>query len=67
MCKDGHRYNNEDIFLLQATEFEGVAAKVPSSSISVLTKEYSVGSLNNTVYRDYRFNADLGKWVHKST
>jgi hypothetical protein len=66
MCKDGHRYNYEDIFPLQATEFEGVAAKVPSSSASVLTKEYGVGSLNNTVYGDHRFDADLGEWVYKS-
>ncbi|GAB7336299.1 hypothetical protein MBLNU13_g09045t1 [Cladosporium sp. NU13] len=67
MCKDGHRYNYEDIFPLQTTEFEGIAAKVPSSSASVLTKEYGVGSLNNTVYGDHRFDADLGEWVHKST
>jgi hypothetical protein len=67
MCKDGHRYNYEDIFPLQATEFEGVAAKVPSSSASVLTKEYGVGSLNNTVYGDHRFDADLGEWVYRST
>ena len=66
MCKDGHRYNYEDIFPLQATEFEGVAAKVPSSSASVLTKEYGVGSLNNTVYGNHRFDADLGEWVYKS-
>jgi hypothetical protein len=66
MCKDGHRYNYEDIFPLQATEFEGVAARVPSSSASVLTKEYGVGSLNNTVYGDHRFDADLGEWVYRS-
>jgi hypothetical protein len=67
MCKDGHRYNYEDIFPLQTTEFEGVAAKVPSSSASVLIKEYGVGSLNNTVYGDHRFDADLGEWVYNST
>jgi len=67
MCKDGHRYDYEDIFPLEATEFEGVAAKVPSSSASVLTKEYGVGSLNNTVYGDHRFDAGLGEWVYNST
>jgi hypothetical protein len=67
MCKDRHRYNYEDIFPLQTTEFEGVAAKVPSSSASVLTKEYGVGSLNNTVYGNHRFDVGLGEWVYKST
>ena len=67
MCKDGYRYNYEDIFPLQAIEHEGVAAKVLSSSASVLTKEYSVGSLNNIVYRDYRFIADLGRVCNKQT
>ena len=67
MCKDGHRYKYEDIFPLQKTEFEGIAAQVPSSSASVLSKEYGVGSLSNKEYGDHRFDADLGEWVYKST
>ncbi|KAM0703970.1 hypothetical protein Q7P35_008976 [Cladosporium inversicolor] len=60
MCKDKHRYVNEDIFPLRDTMFENVPAKVPFAYADVLTQEYGASSLQNTIYMGHRFDTVTG-------
>ena len=63
VCKDKHRYSNEDIFPLRDTMFENVPAKVPFAYSDVLTQEYGALSLQNTIYMGHRFDTSLQEWL----
>jgi hypothetical protein len=39
-CKNRHDYNVNNLYPLQDTEYEGVAAKVPAASSTLLVEEY---------------------------
>lgn len=67
MCKDGHSYLYEDIFPLQKVDFEGVAARVPFATTSVLEKDYGAKALRDDKYGDFYFNASLEECVLGST
>lgn len=62
MCKDSHRFNEEDIFPLRNSFFEGQAAKIPYHYTKLLETEYGKESLTNTVYKDHIFNRETGQW-----
>jgi len=49
-CKNNHNYTISDIYPLRATNFEGVAAKVPFRFESVLIDEYKDKALTETHY-----------------
>lgn len=63
MCKNDHRYKHRDIFPLQDTDFEGVMAKVPSSYVPILEKEYTKHALVDTKYNGHTWDDETRKWV----
>ena len=63
MCKDGHRYEQKDIFPLRNTVFEGMPAKVPFAHANVLVEEYGRSSLIDTIYKQHRYDVDLQEWM----
>ena len=63
MCKDGHLYLYEDTFPLQKVDFEGVAARIPFATTSVLEKEYGAKALREDKYGDFYFNVSLKEWL----
>ncbi|KAK5947755.1 mannosyltransferase [Knufia fluminis] len=52
-CKDGHRYEKQDIYPLEQSDFEGVEVKVPAKSDKILREEYGARSLTNTRFHWY--------------
>lgn len=63
MCKDKHRYLEKDIFPLRDTVFESMPARVPFAYVNVLLGEYGASSLENPVYKDHHFDANLQEWL----
>ncbi|KAK5080691.1 mannosyltransferase [Lithohypha guttulata] len=52
-CKDGHRYNNQDIYPLTLSQIEGIEVKVPARSNRILLEEYGPEALTNTRFHWY--------------
>lgn len=61
--KDGHIYDNADIYPLQSTVFEGMEAWVPAESAKLSSKEYTEKALTQDVFRDYRFDEEERQWI----
>jgi phosphorylcholine metabolism protein LicD len=47
MCKDRHTYEQDQIWPLRESYFEGVPAKIPYAYVELLKEEYGVRSLTN--------------------
>lgn len=63
VCKDLHQYNEEDIFPLRRTVFEGVPAKVPYAYTRLLTLEYGPRSMTNAHFNGYDFSEAEERWI----
>lgn len=63
MCKDSHRYQENDIFPLRRTIFEGVPAKVPYAYTKLLAGEYGRRSMTNARFNGYTFSEEAQQWV----
>lgn len=63
MCKDTHRYQENDIFPLRRTVFEGVPAKVPYAYTKLLALEYGQRSMTNTQFNGYTFSEAAQLWI----
>jgi hypothetical protein len=61
--KDGHVYDDADVYPLQRTIFEGVEALVPNNANKLTAKEYSDESLKQTVFRGYKFDHTENQWI----
>ena len=55
-CKDGHKYNESDLFPLRASVFEGVPTKVPYDYAWLLEEEYTKEALTRTEFEKYVFS-----------
>ncbi|OOG00837.1 hypothetical protein ASPCADRAFT_125846 [Aspergillus carbonarius ITEM 5010] len=62
-CKNGHKYQTQDIYPLRTSTFEGVTAKVPFRYDAVLTEEYSKTALTATQFHDHTWDPTLEEWV----
>ncbi|KZF24425.1 hypothetical protein L228DRAFT_96225 [Xylona heveae TC161] len=62
MCKDRHHYQEEDIFPLRDSYFEGMPVKIPYSYAAILEEEYGKKSLIKTVFQGHRFNQEKKEW-----
>jgi hypothetical protein len=52
-CKDGHRYDEPDLWPLMETVFEGIRAFVPSKSTDLLRAEYGAESTSREQFSGY--------------
>lgn len=50
ICKDSHRYDENDIFPLRDSVFEGINVKIPYQYTKLLSSEYGSRSLSNTKF-----------------
>lgn len=66
MCKDSHRFQEDEIFPLRRTVFEGVPAKVPYAYTKLLADEYGQKSMTNARFNGYTFSEELQLWVNAS-
>ncbi|BDD59410.1 hypothetical protein MAP00_004618 [Monascus purpureus] len=62
MCKDGHRYDENDIFPLRDSRFENIPVKIPYEYTKLLREEYGAGSMTNTKFGNFRFNEGTKLW-----
>ncbi|GAQ44325.1 hypothetical protein AtubIFM55763_011453 [Aspergillus tubingensis] len=56
MCKDGHRFDETEIFPLRNSYFEDVPVKIPFEYVRLLKKEYGSKSMTASVFQGYHFN-----------
>ncbi|KMU74179.1 hypothetical protein CISG_10277 [Coccidioides immitis RMSCC 3703] len=62
MTKDRHKYNEQDIFPLRDSYFEGVTAKIPYAYTTLLEREYGKDCLTKTFYNKHQFNETSKLW-----
>ncbi|KAF7597111.1 hypothetical protein BBP40_010585 [Aspergillus hancockii] len=58
MCKDGHRFDENDIFPLRNSHFEDFPVKIPFEYTKLLVEEYGTKSLTTT----HHFNEETLVW-----
>ncbi|EED16702.1 mannosylphosphorylation protein (Mnn4), putative [Talaromyces stipitatus ATCC 10500] len=66
MCKDSHRFQENEIFPLRRTVFEGVPAKVPYAYTKLLADEYGEKSMTNPRFNGYTFSEEFQQWIKNS-
>nr|XP_001398851.2 Zn(II)2Cys6 transcription factor [Aspergillus niger CBS 513.88] len=62
MCKDGHRFDETEIFPLRNSYFEDVPVKIPFEYVRLLKKEYGSKSMTASVFQGYHFNQQTQVW-----
>ncbi|RAK99089.1 Zn(II)2Cys6 transcription factor [Aspergillus ibericus CBS 121593] len=62
MCKDGHRFDETEIFPLRNSYFEDVPVKIPFEYVRLLKKEYGSKSMTASVFQGYHFNQVTQVW-----
>ncbi|OJJ47703.1 hypothetical protein ASPZODRAFT_131258 [Penicilliopsis zonata CBS 506.65] len=62
MCKDKHRYEENDIWPLRESLFEGVSVKIPYEYTKLLQEEYGSKSMTQTSFEGHKFNEDTKIW-----
>ncbi|PWY95502.1 mannosylphosphorylation protein [Aspergillus sclerotioniger CBS 115572] len=62
MCKDGHRFDETEIFPLRNSYFEDVPVKIPFEYVRLLKKEYGSKSMTSSVFQGYHFNQVTQVW-----
>ncbi|KAE8350381.1 putative mannosylphosphorylation protein [Aspergillus coremiiformis] len=62
MCKDGHTFDENDIFPLRNSHFEDFPVKVPFEYVKLLEEEYGSQSLTATEFDDHHFNEETLVW-----
>ncbi|KKZ60093.1 hypothetical protein EMCG_00784 [[Emmonsia] crescens] len=65
MCKDRHKYLEQDIFPLRDSYFEDMPAKIPYDYTKLLADEYGPFSLTNTDFNNHVFNVETKMWEPK--
>jgi hypothetical protein len=61
--KDGHVYDDADVYPLQRTTFEGIEALVPNNAKKLTAKEYTEKSLTETVFHGHKFDDIEQQWI----
>ena len=64
--KDGHVYDDADVYPLQRTVFEGVETFVPKNPNKISAKQYTEKSLTETSFHGYEFHEEENQWVATS-
>jgi hypothetical protein len=62
ICKDGHRYDENDLFPLRDSQFEGIPVKIPYAYTKLLEREYGRRSLTLTNFEGHTWNAQTKLW-----
>ncbi|PWY72353.1 hypothetical protein BO70DRAFT_389413 [Aspergillus heteromorphus CBS 117.55] len=62
MCKDGHRFDETEIFPLRNSYFEDVPVKIPFEYVRLLKKEYGSKSMTASVFQGHHFNQITQVW-----
>ncbi|KAM0090021.1 mannosyltransferase [Aspergillus fumigatus] len=62
MCKDGHRFDETDIFPLRNSYFEDFPVKVPYKYTDLLVEEYGSKALTTVDFQGHHFNEDTKIW-----
>lgn len=63
MCKDTHRYDENDIFPLRDSIYEGSHVKIPYQYAKLLSGEYGGHSLTNTKFAGHTFVEEAQLWI----
>lgn len=63
ICKDGHRYLQQDIFPLRISDFEGIPVSIPYAYSEVLEQEYGRASLTRTSFSGHVFDQTAQLWI----
>ncbi|KAH8700424.1 LicD family-domain-containing protein [Talaromyces proteolyticus] len=63
ICKDAHRYQENDIFPLRDSLFEGIPVKIPYAYTKLLSSEYGGRSLTNVKFNGHTFVEESQEWV----
>ncbi|KAI5288552.1 hypothetical protein KEM54_005122 [Ascosphaera aggregata] len=66
MCKDYHRYKEEDLFPLRDSFFEGLPVKIPYAYTKLLIEEYGEKSLTETHFEYHDFDYSTKEWIPMS-
>lgn len=61
--KDGHVYDDADVYPLQQTVFEGLEAFVPAEAEKLSAKEYGDTALTQDIFRGYKFDYQERQWI----
>jgi hypothetical protein len=61
-CKDGHEYQESDVYPLQESKLEGVKVKVPVEAAKLIRAEYGKKVLTNDHFHWHRFNRATNTW-----
>ncbi|KAF9883142.1 hypothetical protein FE257_004062 [Aspergillus nanangensis] len=62
MCKDGHRFDELDIFPLRNSHFEDFPVKVPYEYTKLLQEEYGSTAITATSFKGHEFNEETLLW-----
>ncbi|KAI5305653.1 hypothetical protein KEM56_003747 [Ascosphaera pollenicola] len=62
MCKDYHRYQEDDLFPLRDSYFEGIPVKIPYAYNKLLIDEYGEKALTETHFEHHDFNYETKEW-----
>ncbi|KAL2012981.1 hypothetical protein VTN00DRAFT_506 [Thermoascus crustaceus] len=62
ICKDGHQYDENDIFPLRDSYFENLPVKVPYEYTKLLEAEYGKKALTVTNFEDHVWNEKTKLW-----
>ncbi|KAA8648581.1 putative mannosylphosphorylation protein (Mnn4) [Aspergillus tanneri] len=65
MCKDGHRFQENDIFPLRNSHFEDFPVKIPYQYTKLLEDEYGPKALTDTDFEGHHFNEETLIWEKK--
>jgi hypothetical protein len=63
MCKNNHRYRQEDILPLRRAKFEGINAKIPYSYLAILEEEYTTTALVEQEFHDHHWDRGRKEWL----
>ncbi|RVX69618.1 hypothetical protein B0A52_06682 [Exophiala mesophila] len=62
ICKDKHKYKEQDIFPLRDSFFEGIHVKIPFEYSTLLEEEYGKKALTLTKFEHHEFNSTSKLW-----
>lgn len=62
--KDKHRYQEEAMFPLRDSYFEGMPVKIPYDYKRLLVEEYGEKSITNTFYHNHQFSEETKEWEY---
>lgn len=65
-CKNNHRYDEDNIWPLRETLFEGIVTTVPNRYEAILIREYGSRALSSTKYHGHEWSTAERGWIKSS-